>query len=311
MALILNTKYSDKKEIFHFYRNRLLRIFPLYIFVLFLTIAFSFFWTSLNLPNPMNQLYKDFSNLHISTILYLIFENIFIVTSDLGNFLTVDKGGMLQYSPLGASFVYNHSLIPQAWTLGIELIFYLIAPFIVKRNSGILILLISISITIRLFIYSMGFHFEPWTNRFMPTEFVFFLLGIISYRFYNYNKHQTISIKIFTILYSTFIVFTIFYEKLPKILYLPLNPIQWIYFLTLVIFIPYIFKIFKNNSIDKFLGDLSYPIYISHILVIFIIRNAKTGIDINQASAFSILLTILISIMLLGTIGKFFENFRK
>ena len=40
--------------------------------------------------------------------------------------------------------------------------------------------------------------------------------------------------------------------------------------------IPYIFRITKNDSIDGILGELSYPIYICHFLVIWTVSSLGT-----------------------------------
>lgn len=314
MALILSKKYVGKNSYRRFVKNRVLKIYPLYLFVLVLSLFFSLFWMSLGLSSPIEALQYDLSTLHPLTIYYLILENVFIITSDLGSFLSVDSKGLLQFTPHTSTpfpFIYLHSLIPQAWTLSIEFVFYAIAPFLVKRKLWILILFAIGSLLLRLFIYSLGFHHEPWINKFPPTELIFFLLGVFSYRIFNSKKLEVLNQKIFLIIYLGFILLTITYDFIPKILNLPINPIQWGYFLILASLIPFVFRHFKDNSIDRFLGDLSYPIYISHVLIIFMVSNAKIFFDPNIRGIMSIALTILFSISLLWLSQRYIEKFRK
>jgi peptidoglycan/LPS O-acetylase OafA/YrhL len=41
-----------------------------------------------------------------------------------------------------------------------------------------------------------------------------------------------------------------------------------IYFTSILISIPFLFNFFKKNKLDNQLGELSYPVYISHMLVV-------------------------------------------
>ncbi len=79
--------------------------------------------------------------------------------------------------------LYPGLIIPQAWTLGLEVSFYLIAPFILTRKK-ILFLLLMLSFALRIFLYQIGLGREdPWVYRFFPTELVFFILGALSQGF--------------------------------------------------------------------------------------------------------------------------------
>jgi peptidoglycan/LPS O-acetylase OafA/YrhL len=47
--------------------------------------------------------------------------------------------------------------------------------------------------------------------------------------------------------------------------------LEWIYYLTLTICIPLLFIFTGKSKADRFFGDLSYPVYIIHVLVISIL----------------------------------------
>ncbi len=313
MALILNEKYKGKSSYLHFLKNRFLKIYPLYFFVLFLTFLFVIFWHSLSLSTPIDHFFKNHKEYSLPTIGYIIFENISIFTQDIGSFLDVNAKGNLFFAPGNSStypFIYVHSLIPQAWTLGIELLFYISSPLFVKRSTRTLFLFIGLSFLLRFAIYSAGFHHEPWTNKFMPTELVFFLIGIFSYKLYDRVRNYNFPKSLFYIAYLFIVLFTVFYNFIPLVPGL-INATQWIYFMSFALLVPFCFKFFKNNNFDRWIGELSYPIYISHVFVIYLVRNSNVFSSQNQIALFSISLTVLFSIMLLGFFSIFIENLRK
>ncbi|MFZ6693376.1 hypothetical protein [Undibacterium sp. SXout20W] len=107
-------------------------------------------------------------------------------------------------------------LVPQAWTLGVELSFYLIAPFILREKRTMLMLLaLSLCVRVYLLYIGLGEH-DPWTYRFFPTELAFFLLGALSHQYISplyikflafgqmqkYASISTYALIFFTLLYS-------------------------------------------------------------------------------------------------------------
>jgi peptidoglycan/LPS O-acetylase OafA/YrhL len=153
------------------------------------------------------------------------------------------------------------------------LTFYLIAPFILRRGIKIIVALIVSSFLLRLFIFNyLGFQNDPWTYRFFPTEIMFFLFGYLSYQIH--LRLRTISISKFTNLFTLFfiIAFIISYPYVPSIElnYSPFSVKELIYFSSLIVSIPLLFNFLKRSKIDNQIGELSYPVYISHMLVFFV-----------------------------------------
>lgn len=313
MALILNDKYKKPNGYMLFIRNRILRIYPVYFAVLILTFLFSIYWSTDGLINSFLPYQNDNIRLHPMTMLYLIFQNIVILTQDIGNFFSINQEGLLFFDPHASStlpFVYQHSLIPQAWTLSIELLFYLLAPLFIRRKTIFIIILLLLSISVRVIIYSLGFHHEPWTNKFFPTELAFFLAGILAFRMYQKKLFFKIKRMEFIIFYIALVLLTLVYDMLPKISGI-INPMQLLYFIFFFTITPLIFGFLKNNKLDRFIGELSYPIYISHIFIFLVIRNLNITKNPNTNSLLSIVSTILFSILLYVSIIKPVEKYRK
>ncbi|NCU04925.1 MAG: acyltransferase [Chitinophagaceae bacterium] len=318
MTLILNEKYSKGYKSFKlFITNRVLRLYPIYWVVLIATvltyvaIGFASNWTS----STKFDFYTSVA-FNVKTYALLIFSNLFIIGQDLIMFLGVvpDSGKLYFLADFSKSSppVYNFLFIEQAWTLGLEIMFYLAAPFIVRRKLKTVGLLILLSIFTRLIIYNhFGLNNDPWTYRFFPNELCFFLLGTVSYHIYKRLQHLTIPKKMFVSVFIFVILITVFYQFFPGVTigFLPFTLKEIFYFCLVALSIPFLFILFKNNRFDNEVGDLSYPVYISHILVFMILK--KVFGDSFDHGWIVAVLTIVFSFGLNLIISKPIDRYRQ
>jgi peptidoglycan/LPS O-acetylase OafA/YrhL len=308
MSLVLNNKYdacSNFSSYKLFITNRLLRLYPIYWIVLLLTVLF--FLTT----NYQHLL--QFNIFDIPSLLYILFTNIFIFFQDIVMFLGVDENsGSLYFTKDFHSTnpkLYEFLFIQQGWSLGIELLFYLLAPFIVKKRNYFLILLITISILIRsILIKIYGLSNDPWSYRFFPTELLFFLMGILSHRFSNNIVKIPIKppLALFLIL-----ILTCFYEKIPttNLPYMPFDVKSTVYLVLVSISLPILFNYYKNNNTDRNIGELSYPIYICHMLIYYVTR--LTIFEGLNNGTFIIFYCTLFSFLLIKFISNPIEKIRQ
>lgn len=111
--------------------------------------------------------------------------------------------------------------------------------------------------------------------------------------------------KLLKLLTSYNLVICIFYSYQPSLHFFPgaiqeskitksARPLLLIFLF--FIFVPLIFQLSKWNKVDKFLGDLSFPIYLLHLGVIQILQALQHNTEIGYwtVSALTILLSILI-----------------
>jgi peptidoglycan/LPS O-acetylase OafA/YrhL len=255
------------------------------------------------------------SNLPFDAVILLLISNATIFFQDWIMFLGVSNGHLVFVSNFQIEDVqlYKELLIPQAWSLGVELTFYLIAPFIIRRKNLLICIFIG-SIALRIFIIKMGFGLtDPWTYRFFPTELAFFILGAFSHQFLLPLFKRLLKTNIEKVgRYITFgmiayvcVYFLIPGDKAFKSLLL---------FSIFVIALPFAFLYQSKSPIDKWIGELSYPIYICHSFVIWFV-NESIGLNMGNEklslAIISVVASIAFSVVILLFIELPIEKFRK
>lgn len=318
MSMILNEKYIGVNGSYKlFISNRFFRIYPVYWAVLLCTllIYLSVVIVTSGQSTPLFGTYMSVkANLY--SFGYLILTNLIIFGQDLVMFMGIspDSGSLYLTSDFSMSNppLFTFLCIPQAWTLGVELTFYLVAPFLVKRGFKVVVPIILASFILRLFLYnSLGLQHDPWTYRFFPTELMFFLLGYVSYRLYLKVKKRNIAKSVNLIVLVFILLFSVFYTYIPalSVKYSPFSIKDIIYFTTVVLSIPLLFNFLKKSKLDNKIGELSYPVYISHMLVVMVCGGFSSAI-INSSYTIAVL-TIIFSLMLNRFISTPVDNFRQ
>jgi peptidoglycan/LPS O-acetylase OafA/YrhL len=166
---------------------------------------------------------------------------------------------------------YCMLVVPQAWTLGVELSFYLFAPFLIRLKTRSLFGICLLSLALRIYLSRIGHGDDPFTYRFFPNELSTFVTGMLGCRFYLHYLKPKEGKKNLRYFGQAALV-----ACLIDILTYNSNHMHETtkHVLSLILFaasIPFIFSLTKNNRFDRKIGDLSYPTYICHILVITLV----------------------------------------
>ena len=279
MSMVLNTKYKNV-SVKTFYLSRILRIFPMYFVGLLLMILINFY----NIKN-------FFDTLTLTSKSFFIVTNTAIFGQDLPYTFCLSTQGPTCASPSGMT------INPPAWSLAIELSFYLLAPLLVK-NSKLLICYLTTGL---LYSISITYVDVPTVNEiynitsvfslnyfFYPSSFIFFGLGVIAYRLDE-------SLMRFDLKYAIPFVLLLIQTNTNMSFWLPIF---------LAFALPVVFKISRKSRMDRLIGEISYPVYILHFPIIVLFSkfdNFESYSFLNWAtlgdlvSIFSIILALVFS----------------
>lgn len=269
MALIIVEKYQyTTRPYYLFISNRVLRIYPLYLIVIILTIllsvVFGIFLGSYGKLETYETLYT-LNSQNLSALFLIFLTNLTMFGQDIITFFHLDSSkGTLDFSGLQADITLQELLfIPIAWTVAVEFIFYLVAPFIIGRNKFVPLILLAGVLLFRILLYAFGVSGSFFIYRFAPIELFWFLLGIITYQLY--KNRWVISTKYAVPLLTILILLMLAYKKIGT------EGIDILFYTLVFLSVPALFVKFSKNKIDKYFGDLCYPIYISHCLFLLIV----------------------------------------
>jgi len=277
-------KYSLKnRPLMSFYVGRILRVFPVFILINILIIILDYF-LQLN--------YIDNAKL-----------------SWLPNYILFG----FNYFNQGAA------MLTPAWSLEIELIFYLIFPlfFMIKNKTS--------KFLIYFFIFLIFFYdYFITISIFNPFGyFIFFFLGNISYR---YSIKVSKKASIVSLIFFIFVVFIMLFVQKdfnpmlggsdPSFFFKRNN--DFFNLFIAIILIPFALQTLtsKNNfKNDRFLGDMSYIVYLGHWITIICIFKFKIYQFIYTERIFYtfvlVIITYLISFIITRYFDYFFEKLRK
>lgn len=251
MAMVLNEKYKDTPVV-TFYKSRALRLYPTYFVGILLSLIIS-----------GGFYYDAFISLVDKSKIFFLLQNFFIFGQD---------AVYLVCSPMKSGACQNPvsmTINPPAWSLSVELIFYVVAPFIVKSPkrtfiyfaTGIFYLLVinklTYPISITHFSIAQGASFFYY---WYPSSFVFFAMGVFGYQFSKgmVNNYYILAIASFVAASYTVTI-------------MPLWQMA-----AIGMAIPALFSITRKNKFDRMVGEMSFPAYILHFPILtYFERNAE------------------------------------
>lgn len=275
MAMILTERYQA--SISGFYASRILKLLPIYWVVGFLMVAVQLYFDSgiINtyLPSTPAAWSKiDLSTIPLMTSAYIMVASVFLIGSDTAVWLgfhptTGAWSTTPAYAPNAMSLL-SVMPVPQAWTLGLELTFYLVAPLVVRRSLLLILLLIGGSLWFRLWAEHNGLGGVPWNRSLFASEAVFFLLGVVSYRAIRIVRplHPRLCMGIAVLCVS--VVVYCRSQPLDHSSNEPIGAIWAIQYAAVAASLPFLFLATARSRLDEWLGALTYPVYMVHYFVL-------------------------------------------
>jgi peptidoglycan/LPS O-acetylase OafA/YrhL len=284
MALILSFKYdASARGRRLFWSNRFLRLFPTYWIILLLTLAIYGGSVAFGSPPLAATFRANFPWLQSHTLAALapgtlalfVIVNLFVIGQDITLFTFTRPGGSLSFgssvigSPTGA---YRFLVVPQAWSISLELVFYALAPFLLRRRLRVLVAVLGASVGLRIGLILIGLDHDPWTYRFFPTALACFLLGAIAFRVRDSLLAWQRRRRVGPAGVAAAAVLIAFNGRLVSwvgaVVPHATAVMHAVTFAFVVLSIPAIFELTKSSRLDAALGDLSYPLYLVHLMVI-------------------------------------------
>jgi peptidoglycan/LPS O-acetylase OafA/YrhL len=191
------------------------------------------------------------------TWVFATLTNVFIVGQEWGFLLTYRDGSLIyslqafSESSVGSLF----TLIAPAWTISIELLFYVVAPFVVRRHILLIAALAYASYFCRFEAYHHGYYSEATNYRFFPFELSLFLYGSLCYRVGQLLPRVNTK-------WSDWITAAVALAVVATPAYFTKHPYQMYFIVGLLL--PSLFDFSRRTGWDQSLGDLSYPLYLCH-----------------------------------------------
>ncbi len=274
-----------------FWQSRALRIFVPYWTILFVILVVQFIY-HLHRPHselPLWSLSLDID--HLSKIAMLVFSNLFILGTESIKLMRIIHG--CGYD------AWQNIVIQPVWSVGIELMFYAAAPFILLRRTRVLAA-VTLTCTVSKLILYTGqaqaiFHDIPCAdgllNGVFPLEIGVFTAGALGYRFYKKYLHANIAFEQNSLYYGLIIALSVLTLIANKTLaYYPMPTFQ-LYLIAVIAMVPFLFAASRNRRHDLQLAELSYAFYLSHYFMLWVVQ--KWGMSVHVTFLCAFLLTSL------------------
>ena len=201
-------------------------------------------------------------------------------------------------------------VIPQTWSVSLELMFYAIAPFLVRRHWLLLLAIIIATYLLRSAALAYGFTGSGFAYRFFPIEIGLFLAGVLSHRAYAYLDSRGMASFPLSLGISAALIGAVLLQQFIDSLD------NHKFYLLVAVALPGLFYVSRGNRLDNRLGELSYPIYLAHVAVLSFGQAVVTAVigpieNRNWLIGGMVGATILLSMAYVHWIDAPFERWRQ
>lgn len=311
ITMVLNER-KEYRSVLNFYVSRYLRLWPAYIVIAILSLV-------LFNHDRMVNLLPTVSNW--PGVAFIAFSNLTLFFQDWLLFLRFDHGHLVltaAFSAWPGPQANWFLLAPQCWTLGVEMTFYAVAPFVCRR-WWLVAGLFAAGVAVRLFVATFHPPLDPWIYRFAPSEMTMFAAGGLAYFAgrsicLRYPLLTKIACAVAIAAIATIVFGRAFVQPAIDLYfgwyYKPLMIMNLPVILLMVVSAAPLFYGTRRNSVDKMLGELSYPMYVSHILVVNLAARYVPA-WLQAGNLFYVASVVVVSLILLFAITIPTDRLRK
>lgn len=293
MALVCATRYPVGTPAGRaaFYLARFLRLWPVFAVISVLTLALYYAaWLWLGRP-PTSAGLEPLLADHPVVRSLLAFSNTLMIGQDIPSLFHVSPGHAVNLTlgepePLndGSVWMGVGRVIPQAWSIGTEIWFYLLVPFLTALSSRSLAIIAGLCLALRFY---LGAHLGLEIYFFFFAQLPLFIFGMLAYR------HGALDIRLAIIALVAVCAAALF---LP---YSPTASAKWAVYLVFALGMKGLFELSKSSAIDRYIGELSYPVYMSHVLLLAVLTIASRRLGVSLANEIVLPVSIIASLGLL------------
>jgi peptidoglycan/LPS O-acetylase OafA/YrhL len=319
MAMVLTQKYTPaklgKSWAANFYLSRYLKLYPTYILSVLAMLLLAGFALAVSDTKPAIVVaWQQLLSLPLTVsngllILWAMVANLTIFFYDLVPVIAVHDHQAILTVNQSLTQINTAALTVNvlAWSLGIELIFYVLAPYLLARTNRQLFALVLLGSVLKIWavIHIAG----DLPYRMFPFVFVDFLSGVLAYRMrsvLNDCVHKYAPL----ICYCLMLVLTFA---------LPTGLRDWQYsFLAIgvtALIVPTLFSSSKSSKFDSWLAEFSYPFYLFHPLALslvhFILIKRAAISNPHFILACDTLLTLAFAYLVLSLEARYVEPYRR
>jgi peptidoglycan/LPS O-acetylase OafA/YrhL len=278
MGLVLNERYDRPATNGMFWLNRGLRIYASYFAFLALYLTIYAIGSAFGHGSPLDVYASDAIPLYQR--IYLGAINLTVVGQELPAYLAIADGHLvwsLTGAKLGPQAVYLYSIIPVSWSLSLELCFYAVAPYLARRRAWQIALLCAASFALRIWaVAAWSLDDAPFSDGFFPFELALFLAGILAYKLWAARRDafDAPAWRAFA-LAVPLLAFAYPWLAGQASVYQFFVPVRMLFLLVLCAALPAIHGWSRHSRIDRTIGELSYPLYLVHWLILSLIPGGQ------------------------------------
>jgi peptidoglycan/LPS O-acetylase OafA/YrhL len=316
MAFILTEKYPATPEGRRlFYTNRLLRIYPMYLITLIGAVLL-YVAASVSRGHAVDrlQLWDQAWRRGSGGALALIgVSQLTVVGLDVTPLLEFSPSAgfrALAGIPTGdAGYAWRFNFLPHCWSIGVELFFYALAPWLVRMRLGFQVLLCLAGLMVNAWISQAGGHLGSAAGYHLGIlQVPFFLLGILSCT--ALRRTSIFRLRPGGAAAAAALLTAVTFSGWPSFV----KPSGWLYVLGVSLLIPVLFHVSRSWSWDRWVGELSYPIYLLHVPVKWLLLAAR-GVearDTAQVSGAALAgATLVAALLMVVLVDRPLERFRR
>lgn len=313
MGLVLNERYDTPALNRTFWANRAIRIFAVYYLFLLLHLGLFALIEAQGGSSPLAPYFEGSLPWYQKAGLALL--NLTVVGQDLPLWLTIEQGQLVWTDEVvgsGEGAAIRYMVIPPAWSLSLELCFYAIAPFIARRPAWQIGVLFGLSILARLVAGQSGYSGDPFSYRFFPFELALFLAGVLAYKAWAFRKALWDRPAFRLLALSVPAAMLAWPWLLAPLSEHSLIEPRFFLIALVALGLPAIHAWTGNSAIDRTIGELSYPFYLGHVLILGVVAGLPglTG-NATAGTLAAVAITLVVSWLVVNMIEPPIEGFRR